>query len=128
MRARAVTPDRIEGARRDAAIAARVADLAARARAAQPPRDPTGQHHATIANVARRSGRDVGHLLNIFDERAAVREYDGATSRADAEHEAAREVEATFAPKQAILPWEGLWPGTDVGTRCSGGARYRTAP
>lgn len=99
-------PARLERARRDAAIAARAADRAVRARAAQPPRDPTGEHHAAVADVARRCGRDVDELLDIFDERAAIREYDGATNRADSEREAAIEVEVMFAPKQPAFSWE----------------------
>lgn len=59
-----------------------------------------------IAGVALRSGRELDDLLDIFDERAAVREYDGAASRADAERESALEVENMFAPKQPALPWD----------------------
>lgn len=100
--------ERLERARRDAATAARAADRAARSRAAQPTRDPTGEYHVAMAEVARVSGRDVVELLDIWDERAAIREYDGTASRADAEREAADEVAAMFAPKpdQPQLPWE----------------------
>jgi hypothetical protein len=97
------SPELLERARKAAADAARAADRAARARAAQPQRDPTGEHHATIAEVAQRSGRDVVDLLDLWDERAAIREYDGEASRADAEREAAAEVEQMFAPKQPEL-------------------------
>jgi hypothetical protein len=98
--------ERLARARKDAETAARAADRAARARAAQPPRDPTGEHHVTMAEVARRSGRDVVDLIDIWDERAAIREYEGETDRAAAEREAAAEVVAMFAPEQPRLPWE----------------------
>lgn len=62
-----------------------VADRVARARAANPPRDPTGAHHAAIAELASETGRDVVDLLDWWDEAAAVREYDGNVSRTDAE-------------------------------------------
>jgi hypothetical protein len=104
--ARRPSPELLERARKAAQSAARAADRAARARAARPPRDPTGRHHATIGDVAQRTGRDVDELLDLWDERAAIREYDGAASRADAEREAAAEVEQMFAPRQAALPWE----------------------
>lgn len=93
MPARRPSSELVDRARRVAESAARAADRAARAHAAQPQRDPTGEHHATISAVAQRSGRDVV-------------EYDGAASRADAEREAAAEVEQMFAPRQPALPWE----------------------
>lgn len=103
---RPLAADRLERARKDADSAARASDRAARARAAQPPRDPTGEYHVAMAEVARASGRDVVDLLDLWDERAAIREYDGGASRADAEREAAAEVRALFAPEQPHLPWE----------------------
>jgi len=100
------SPELVARARKIAAEALRAADRAARARAAQSPRDPTGEHHAAIAELAQRSGRDVDELLDLWDERAAIREYDGAVSRAIAEREAVAEVQQMFAPQQPPLPWE----------------------
>ncbi len=57
-----------------------------------------------MVDVALRSGRDVVDLLD--NERAAICEYDGNMSRADAEREAAAEVTAMFAPDQPQLPWD----------------------
>ena len=104
--ARRPSPELLERARKVESDAARAADRAARARAAQPPCDPTGEHHAAIAEVAQRSGRDVVDLLDLWDERAAIREYEGEASRADAEREAAAEVRQMFAPRQEAMPWE----------------------
>lgn len=81
------------------------ADRAARARAATPPRDPTSERHAAIAELAQRTDRNVDDLLDLWDEHAAIREYDGTATRADAERDAAAEVEQMFAPRQPALPW-----------------------
>ncbi len=56
-----------------------------------------------IAEIARACGRDVAELLDIWDERAAIREYDGCTDRARAEADAVTDVEAMFAPMQGVL-------------------------
>lgn len=69
-----------------------LADRIARARAAQPPRDPSGEHHQAIREIADESGRDVVDLLDLWDERAATRQYDGNLSRADAERLAVDDV------------------------------------
>lgn len=80
-----------------------LADRIARARAANPRRDPTGEHHASIALIAKHCGRDVVELLDLWDERAAIREYDGCADRAKAESDAVTDIEAQFAPMQGVL-------------------------
>ncbi len=69
-----------------------IADRVARARAANPPRDPTGACHAALADLAASTGRDIDELLEWFDERAGVREYDGNVSRDEAERAAVKDV------------------------------------
>lgn len=85
------------------AHANQLADRVARARAAQPPRDPTGEHHEAMADLARSSGREVVELLDLWDERAATREYEGAADRATAEREATAELVAMFGTRQAAF-------------------------
>ncbi len=80
-----------------------LADRVARAKAKQPPQDPTGEHHATIAEIAERTGRDVVELLDEWDERAAIRQYDGCADRAEAERMAVIDIEARYAPAQGVL-------------------------
>jgi hypothetical protein len=80
-----------------------LADRIARAKAKTPAQDPTGEHHVSIAAIARASGRDVVELLDLWDERAAIRQYDGGQSRADAEAGAVTDIEAQFAPMQGTL-------------------------
>lgn len=81
----------------------RIRDRAERARRAQPPRDPTGEHHAACAAIARASGRDVVDVLDTWDERAAVREWDGAMTRVDAERAAVDDVRDIYPPKQRTI-------------------------
>lgn len=77
----------------------------ARAKAKMPPQDPTGEHHASIADIARRSGRDIVELLDLWDERAAIRQYEGCADRATAELGAVTDIEALFAPAQGeVMP------------------------
>jgi len=80
-------------------IAARVAA----GRAAQPPRDPTGEYHARLRELADRHEIDVGDLLDEFDERAAVREYCGETDRAAAERLAFADVQQRLEPQRSLL-------------------------
>lgn len=79
-----------------------LADRIARARAAQPQRDPTGEHHAEIAAIAREAGRDVADLLDEWDERAAIREYDGRTDRAEAERLAVEDVRSAYQRQRRL--------------------------
>ncbi len=83
--------------------AMRVADRLARARAASPPRDPTGVHHEAMADLARSSGRDVVDMLDLWDERSAMRQYEGCVDRATAERDAAAELVEMFGSRQAAL-------------------------
>ena len=78
-----------------------VADRAARARAAQPPRDPTGEHHDALCELAKRSGRDVVELLDLWDERAAVRTWEGEQDQLAAEREAVSDVREIVE----VQPW-----------------------
>lgn len=55
------------------------------ARARPPQEDPTGSHHEAVAELARATGRDVADLLEHWSERAAIREYEGAQDRDEAE-------------------------------------------
>lgn len=80
-----------------------LADRIARARAKTPPQDPSGQHHESIAKIARAAGRDVVELLDEWDERAAIRQYEGGVDRATAERDAVTDIEARFAPMQGVL-------------------------
>ncbi len=80
-----------------------LADRIARARAKNPQQDPTGEHHESIARIAKASGRDVVELLDLWDERAAIREYEGGVDRATAERDAVTDMEAQFAPMQGVL-------------------------
>lgn len=79
-----------------------VADRVARARAANPPRDPTGEHHEAMAELAERIGRDVVELLDVWDERAALREYEGEIVRAEAERLAVLDVIDLFDPQRRL--------------------------
>ena len=75
---------------------AQLDDRIARAKAASPPRDPTGQHHEDVATIARAVGRDVVEMLDEWDERAAIKEYEGGIARADAEEQAVVDMQATY--------------------------------
>lgn len=80
----------------------RIADRAARARKAQPPRDPTGDHHATCCEIAREAGIEPFFVLDAWDERAAIRQYDGNADRADAERLAVDDVRAIFIRQKGL--------------------------
>ncbi|MGL4445713.1 MAG: hypothetical protein ACRCU1_18965 [Alsobacter sp.] len=72
--------------------AAQLADRVARGKVAG--RDPTGRHMAAVCVLARRTKIDPLHLLDDWDERAAVREFEGGLSRALAEEGAVVDVES----------------------------------
>ena len=74
------------------------ADAARRAR--PPQRDPTGEHHDAIAQIAADAGRNVADLMDEFDERAAVREYLGHFPRAEAERLAVEDVRSAYARRR----------------------------
>jgi hypothetical protein len=60
---------------------------------ARPPReDPTGTHTAAVAELARQHGRDVADLLELWSERAAIRQYLGEADRDEAERLAVEDV------------------------------------
>lgn len=77
-------------------------DRIARARRANPPRDPTGVHHEALAELAHRFDRDVVDLVDLWDERAAIREYDGAERRA-AERLAVEDVRDLVDPQRRLV-------------------------
>lgn len=79
-----------------------IADRVARARAANPPRDPTGEHHQAMAALACVSGRTVDYLLDEWSERSAAREYLGGVTRAEAERLAAADIIAAYTPQQGL--------------------------
>lgn len=79
-----------------------LADRIARAKAANPPRDPTGEHHQAMAELARTSGMRVDHLLDEWSERAACREYLGNVTRAEAERLACEDVIEAYTRQRSI--------------------------
>jgi hypothetical protein len=101
--ARASRAAKAEQTGKERAAAAALADRVARAKAATPPRDPTGEHHEAMAAIARASGRDVVDLLDLWDERAAIYQYVAGVDRPTAERQAVDELERLFAPRQEHL-------------------------
>ena len=51
-----------------------------------------------VLELARRIGRDPDEIVELWSERAAIREVDGGQSRAMAEREAFDEIRATLEP------------------------------
>lgn len=80
-----------------------VADRVARARAANPPRDPTGRYHASISELAAHTGRDVVDLLDWWDELAAIIEYDGCSDRGESERLAYEDLAAIVTRQPRLL-------------------------
>ncbi len=81
----------------------RIRDRAARARKAQPPRDPTGESHDACAEIARIAKVEPFVVLDDWDHEAARIEYEGETPRADAERQALDIVRERYL-KQRSLP------------------------
>lgn len=72
-----------------------------------------------IRELAKRHNRDVAVLLEVWNERAAIREYLSRTGRPMAELEALHEVEAMYKigqhaprPQQPAAPDAGLGPSS----------------
>ncbi len=63
--------------------ARQVADRVARAKAAHPPRGV--EYYVLAGELAASLGADPGDIMDHFDERAALREYDGGLTRQEAE-------------------------------------------
>jgi hypothetical protein len=80
-----------------------LADRIARARKAMPPRDPTGEHHASCAAIARAAGADVADVLDAWDELAAVAQYERGTDRPTAEREAVEHVRQIYTKQGSLL-------------------------
>lgn len=93
-------PQPIEHIGRERVRKAELDDRIARCRAKQPPQDPTGEHHHALAQLAERTGREVGELVDEWHERAACREYEGSATREEAERMATVDIEAAYAPAQ----------------------------
>ncbi len=81
----------------------RIRDRVERARRRQPPQDPTGEHHEACCDIARAAGLDPEHVLDAWSERAALRQWDGGATQADAEREAVDDVRGMFPPKQGVM-------------------------
>jgi hypothetical protein len=75
-----------------------LADRVSRAKAKNPPQDPTGACHVAIAEIAKQCGRDVGDLVDEWHERAASREYLGGVTRDEAERAAVVDMRGAYAP------------------------------
>lgn len=56
-----------------------------------------------LAAIAARAACDIGSVTELFDERAAIREYMGGHDRADAERLALADV------ARVLLPQRSLW-------------------
>ena len=80
-----------------------LADRVARAKAASPPRDPTGEHHEALAALARERELDVVDLLDTWDERAAIYQYVAGADRPTAERQAAADLVALYGNRQEHL-------------------------
>lgn len=81
---------------------AEVAKLDAIRRARPPKTDVTGEHVAMLCALAKRLGLDHVELIEEWDERAAVREYDGEMSRHEAERLAAEDVRLAHEPQLGL--------------------------
>lgn len=65
---------------------------------ARPPRtDPTGERLAEVVEIAKRYGLDVDDMIEWFEERAAVRRWDGGYDNEEAERLAVGDVEEIAA-------------------------------
>lgn len=80
-----------------------LADRVARARKANPPRDPTGEHHAACAEIARAAAVDVGDVLDDWDHEASIIEYERGCLRADAERVAVEHVRDRHLRQKEML-------------------------
>lgn len=80
-----------------------IADRVRRARAADPPRDPLGIHFAALSALAQEHGFDLADMLDEFDERAAVRQYDAGVTRTEAERLAEEDVRERYLRRQGRL-------------------------
>jgi hypothetical protein len=75
----------------------RIRERAAASRRADQPTDPTGEHHAACAELARATGADVGDVIDTWDACATTRAYD--TDRATAERLALGDVRDIYHRK-----------------------------
>ncbi len=69
-------------------------------RATPPGSDPSGVHTEEICALSKRLGLDHVELLDAWSEHAALREYDGELSRAEAERLAVEDVRERFDPQR----------------------------
>lgn len=64
---------------------------------AKPPgSDPTGAHHAACRDIADEAGVDVTLVVEDWSHRAAIRQYDGNVTQADAERLAVDDVREQY--------------------------------
>lgn len=70
---------------RERAQAAIAEARAAAARRQQPPRDPTGRYHELARELANEVGCLVEDVLDEFDERASILEYERENAQDEAE-------------------------------------------
>jgi hypothetical protein len=76
---------------------------AAAVRAADATRDPDGAYHRRCRELADLAGVDVSDVLDEWEERAAVREYLGETSRDEANRLAMADVIERLRPQRMLL-------------------------
>lgn len=77
-----------------------VADRVSRARQAMPSRG--AEWYERCGELAQRLGLNAGDVMDEFDERAGIREYDANVQRADAERLAWDDVEAYFTRQTGL--------------------------
>lgn len=82
---------------------AALADRINRSRLSTPPRDPTGEWHRRLAALSQEKDIDFDALVEDWDYRAAVLEYDANSSRAEAERLAFEAVAEFHNSSQGVL-------------------------
>ncbi len=87
--------------RKPAPVDLGLVDRIARARAANPPRST--ENYVRARDLADALKLDVNDILDHWEERASIIEYDGNTPRADAERAAWTETLAHYDRQQVIL-------------------------
>lgn len=88
--------------RKQTAAELAIADRVARARRAQPPRDPTGEHHEACAAIAAAVGVDPGDVIDDWDHDAAIRQYEGNISREEAERLAVEAIRERYIKQTGL--------------------------
>lgn len=99
----ASAPSQRAAASRTALNAEIVARRVAAGRAAEEQRDPTGEWHQRLRELADDHDVNAGDVLDEWDERAAVRQYDAGCDRATAERLAFVDVKERLEPQRSLL-------------------------